>query len=152
MDPNDTEQVRVHYVRVTNGLDIPFTDRHDGVPVTIPAGKSENLPLDMAAHFFGYAYEADPEMMMRHICRRQGWNTPDFVKQNPDTRKTLAQEYFGKLKIEPVMYKLVPVEAGDPQKPVPAEPKMQDAQVIGPDDPVPSRGASSKRTQSEARA
>lgn len=124
MTPSELEQVRVQYVRITNGLDFPFTDRHDGVPVMIMPGKSENLPLDMAAHFFGFSPDAKPDMMLRHIAKRQGWNTPEFVKQNPDTRKTLAQEYFDKLKIEPVMYKMVPVEKPDPRKPVPADQEM----------------------------
>lgn len=126
MTPNDTDQVRVHYVRVTNGLDFPFTDRHDGVPVTIAPGKTENLPIDMAEHFFGYHYGVEPPVMLRHISRRQGWNTPEFVKQNADTHKNLAEEYFAKLKIEPVMYKLVPVEDPDPRKPVPADPAMEE--------------------------
>ena len=43
------------------------------------------------------------------------------VQQNPDSQKTIAQEYFDKLKIEPVAYKLVPEADPDPRKPVPAE-------------------------------
>ncbi len=130
MDPSDT-QARLHYVRVTNGLDFPFTDRHDGVPVTIPPGKSETLPPDMAAHFFGYQLGVDPAAMLRHVSRRQGWNTPDFVKQNEETRKTKAEEYFGKLKIEPVMYKLVEDKTPDPREPVPADPAMPERRGPG---------------------
>ena len=124
MNPSELEQQRIHYVRVTNGLTVPFTDRHDGVPVTIMPGKSENLPLDMAAHFFGFSPGVEPETMFRHVCKRQGWNTPEYVKQNQDTHKTLAREYFDHLKIEAVVYKMVPVDDPDPRTPVPADPQM----------------------------
>ena len=122
MNPAEIEQTRLKYVRVTNGLAFPFTDRHDGVPVTIMPGKSENLPLDMAAHFFGSNF--DPHVMFRHVAKRQGWNTPEYVKQNPDTHKSLAQEYFDLLKIEPVNYKLVEEKLADPRTPVPADPEL----------------------------
>jgi hypothetical protein len=147
MNPSEIEQTRLKYVRVTNGLDFPFTDRYDGVPITIPPGKSENLPLDMAAHIFGYQYGIDPMAMFRYIAKRQGWNTPEHVKQNPDTQKTLAQEYFEKLKIEAVTYRLVPDDAPDPRKPVPAEQSIQS------DDEEPVRRAPVKRKpNSEATA
>jgi hypothetical protein len=143
VEPAQAEQFRIHYVRITNGLDVPFTDRHDGVPVTIEPGKSENLPLDMAAHFFGYSYGVKPETMFRHVCKRQGWNTPEFVKQNPDTHKTLAQEYFDKLKIESITYKMVE-EKPDLESPIPADPQ------IGPDElpsPLLGRAKSSQQPQ-----
>lgn len=114
---------RARYVRVTNNLDFPFNDRHDGVPVTIDPGKTENLPLDMAEHFFGYHDDVKPETMFRHVAKRQGWNTPEHVKQNPETRKTLAETYFSKLKIEPVSYKLVEDQVLDSEKPIPADPQ-----------------------------
>lgn len=120
MNPVELEQQRVRYVRITNGLPFPFTDRHDGVPITIQPGKSENLPLDMAAHIFGYQPGVDPEFMFRYVAKRQGWNTPEYVKVG-DSGKQKAREYFDQLTIEPVAYKLVPVEEPDPRKPVPAE-------------------------------
>ena len=126
MNQTELAQQRVKYVKITNGLDVPFTDRHDGVPITIMPGKSENLPLDMAAHILGYHPDIEPETMFRYICRRQGWNTPAHVQQNPDTQKTIAQEYFAKLKIEPVAYKLVPAADPDPRQPVPAEQDVPD--------------------------
>jgi hypothetical protein len=122
MNPAETENVRVHYVRVVNNLPFAFTDRHDGVPVTIPPGKSENLPLDMAAHFFGYTHHGiEKAVLFRHTAKRQGWNTPEFVKIDPDTGKSKAEEYFDKLRLEPVIYKMVPVENADPATPVPAD-------------------------------
>jgi hypothetical protein len=124
MNSDELGQQRINYVRVTNGLAVPYTDRYDGVPVTIPPGKSENLPLDMAAHFFGFSVGVEPETMFRHVCKRQGWNTPQYVQQNAETHKTLAREYFDKLKIEPVVYKMVPVDDPDPREPIPADPQM----------------------------
>lgn len=115
MNPDDT---RLQYVRVTNGLDVPFIDRYDGVPYTIKAHSSLNLPPDVAAHFFG-TY-ADPEMTFRHVCKRQGWNTLEFLPGG----KTPARELFDKLQIQNIMYKLVPVEEPDPRKPVPADPAV----------------------------
>jgi hypothetical protein len=120
MNPNDNDS-RVHYVRVTNGLDFDFVDRFDGVPVRIPPGKSENIPPDMAWHFFAYTPDAQRAEMFRHTAKRHGWNTKEFVTPDPATRKTLAETYFDKIKIEAVIYKLVPAEPADPQAPVPAD-------------------------------
>lgn len=117
---NPTEQVRVKYVRITNGLDIPFSDRHDGVPVKVNPGETKNLPIDMAAHFFG-PVGIDPAATFRHVSRRQGWNTPKFLETD-ESGKSLAQRMFDKLKIEAVMYKLVQVEQ-DPSAPIPADPQ-----------------------------
>lgn len=111
--------LRIHYVRVTNNLAVPFTDRHDGVPVSIPPGKSENLPLDMAAHFFGYMYNVPPDVMFRHVCKRQGWNTPAHIKVQK-SGKTLAEEMFAKIDIKPVIYKMVE-QTDDTDAPIPAD-------------------------------
>jgi hypothetical protein len=113
--------VRLHYVRLTNHLDVPFTDMHDGVPVKINPGKSDNFPLDMAAHFFGDVM--DPDAMFRHVCRRQGWNTPAHLKPSEtDPNKTVAQLMFSKLEIKPVVYKMVE-EKPDLDQPIPADPQ-----------------------------
>lgn len=122
MDNADLTNTRVEYVRLTNNLPFAFTDRYDGVPFTVPPGKSENLPPDVAAHFFGHA--RDPDAQMRHIAKRQGWNTPDFVKVNEETGKNKAQEYFAKLEIKPIAFKLVQVDDElDPRDPIPADPE-----------------------------
>ena len=97
--------VRVRRVRVTNGLDVPFTDRHDNVPVTIAVGQSESIALDMAVHFFGPSF--DPLAMFRYVSKRQGWNTPAHLAVNPQTGKTVAEENFAKLTITPVIYRIV---------------------------------------------
>lgn len=123
--------LRIHYIRVTNKLDVPFTDRWDGIPVAIMPGKSENLQLDMAAHFFGYHYEADPKAMFRHTCKRQGWNTPGHLAIQP-SGKTLAEENFAKIEIVPVVYKMVEVKP-DLDAPIPADPEGKQVS-----DPLPA--------------
>lgn len=128
MTPTDTEEARIKYIRVTNGLEFPFHDRHDGVPYAIAPGTSMNIPPEVAAHFFGPDID-NKAVMLRHVSRRQGWNTPEYVKQNPDTHKTLADEYFEKLKVEPVMYRMVEVKP-DPRKPVPADPEVVERKPI----------------------
>jgi hypothetical protein len=112
--------VRTKYIRVTNGLDVPFTDMHDGVPITIAPGKSDTFPVDMAAHFFGYHDDVTTEAMFRHTSRRQGWNTPFHVKPDEATGKQLARVLFDKLTIEPVFYRMVE-EKVDTTQPIPAD-------------------------------
>src|SRR6516164_10263810 len=117
------EGARVRYVRVTNLGEVMFMDRHDGVPLRIQPGESRNVPIEAAAHIFGWKLDVDREVMFKHIQRRQGWNTPKYLEVIPETGKTLAEAAFAKLKIEPVMYKLVEVER-DPDKPIPADPEV----------------------------
>ena len=119
----ETLEMRARYVRVTNHGETNFTDRHDGVPVTIEAGRSDNLPLDMAEHFFGYHDGVTQENMFRHVCKRQGWNTPEHIKQ-VEGGKTLAQALFSKLEIKPVTFKLVE-EKVDTESPIPADPQPE---------------------------
>lgn len=126
----DALTMRAKYVRVTNHGETDFTDRFDGVPVTIEAGRSDNLPLDMAAHFFGYHDGVSQDVMFRHICRRQGWNTPAHIKQGDDG-KTLAQSLFAKLEIKPVTFKLVE-EKPDLDAPIPADPQVPAAEYASP--------------------
>lgn len=120
-------EVRVQYVRVTNNSDQSWSDRHDGVPVTLPPGASQDVPLDMAAHFFGYHPGVTKVAMLRHMAKRCGWNTGDFVKQ--DQHERLAEEVFSKFLIEPVTFKLVEepkAQRGAKHAPVPA---MTDEEV-----------------------
>lgn len=135
--------VRLHYVRLTNHLDVPFTDRHDGVPVSIGPGKSDNFPLDMAAHFFGNVM--DPAASFRHVCKRQGWNTPAHLKPsetNPD--KTVAELLFSKLEIKPVIYKMVE-ERPDLEQPIPADPAFAEEATARHALPVEERQAKPAR-------
>ncbi len=112
--------LRIHYIKVVNRNNFPFTDRWDGIPVAVMPGKNETLQLDMAAHFFGYYYGAEPEAMFRHTCKRQGWNTPKHLEVQP-SGKTLAQELFAKVEITPVIYRMVE-EKPDLDSPILADP------------------------------
>jgi len=124
--------VRLHYVRLTNHLDVPFTDMHDGVPVKVMPGKSDNFDLAMAAHFFGDV--TDAAAMFRHVCRRQGWNTPAHLKPSEaEAGKTVAEALFAKLEIKPVVYKMVE-EKPDLESPIPADPLPKNL----PDDDLPA--------------
>jgi len=112
--------IRHHYLKVTNRGDTDYTDRHDGVPITIKRGDSQNLPLDIAAHMFGYGYGVADDVMFRHACKRQGWNTPAHLKLGEDG-KTLAQTLWSNLVLSPVIYKMVE-EKPDLDAPIPADP------------------------------
>lgn len=143
MNPAEIENTRLQYVRLTNNLPFAFTDRYDGVPVTVKPGASENFSQEMANHFFGPSL--DPAAMMRHVAKRQGWNTPDFVKINDATGKNKAEEYFDLLKIEPVAYKLVPVQDDlDPHEPIAADP-LPPSEV-----PAPTKQSGRSRAQQRA--
>ena len=121
----EADQVRVKYIKLTNNGDTLFSDRHDGVPLKVMPGETKNIPLDSAAHMLGYVPGVTDETMSRHICRRQGWNTPQYLETDA-SGKTLAERNFAKLKIEPVMYRLVQVEA-DPSLPIAADPAPEEA-------------------------
>lgn len=120
--------IRIHYLRVTNKSDADFTDRFDGTPITIDARSSQNLQLDMAAHLFGYAFNVPKEVMFRHVCKRQGWNTPEYLKIQP-SGKSLAQEKFDLFDIKPVIYKMVE-EKPDLDQPIPADPVIPKASSV----------------------
>lgn len=120
MQPGEAERFRIHYVKITNNGDVAFNDRHDGVPVCIEPGKSDNLPLDMAAHFFGYAYGVPKEVMFKHVCKRQGWNTPAHLVRDANG-KSLAERLFAKLDIQSIVYRMVE-EAVNEDAPIPADP------------------------------
>ena len=125
-DPIDAiEQERTHFVRVTNNLPFSILDFYDGVPHRFRPGQPENLPIPAAMHILGYNEPMNLEHMQRHICRRLGWNTLEFLEVNPKTKKTKAQEYFEALTIEPVVYKLVKVDNEvDTSAPIPADPEI----------------------------
>lgn len=118
------QNIRHAYIRVTNKSDQPFTDRYDGIPVTIEAGKSDNLQLDMALHMFGYFPDCPSDVMFRHVCKRQGWNTPAHMKIGDDGL-TLAQRLFSQIEIKPVIYRMVEETAPDIEQPIPADPDPQ---------------------------
>jgi hypothetical protein len=114
--------LRIHYLRVTNHGDTDFTDMFDGIPITIEHGRSQNLQLDMAGHLFGYHYGAPDDVMFRHTCKRQGWNTKPHLERQA-SGKTLAEELFGKFEFKPVIYKMIE-EKPDLDSPIPADPQI----------------------------
>lgn len=114
--------VRVRYLRVTNNTEQIWTDTYDGVPVTIVPGQTQQIPLDMATHFFGWHPDARPIEMMHHLAKRRGWRDPKFqIYDDPIHEQKVADEVFEKFSIEPVTYKLVEERpAARAREPVPA--------------------------------
>lgn len=123
------------HVRVNNGNDFTITDRFDGVPYTFAPGKDVQLPLEHAAHFFGWRVDQDGSVHvgvgedgavhaeLAHVCRRWGWNTIN-QKRLPDgsleslgeaverTTRTTA-EWVMKLKLTAISYKMLEVVPTD---------------------------------------
>jgi hypothetical protein len=119
------EDVRVRHVRVTNGTDEVWTDRYDGVPLTLQPGDTQTIPLDMALHFFGYAPGVDQATMLMHVANRTAKTDGEWgsIRADPALRKRVAEKFFQKFQIEPVSFKLVEEEArprGAREAPVPA--------------------------------
>jgi hypothetical protein len=114
--------VRVRYLRVTNNTPQIWTDTYDGVPVTIMPGQVQQIPLDMATHFFGWHPDVKPIEMMHHLAKRRGWTDPKFqIYDDPIHEQKVADEVFRNFQIEPVTYKLVEERpAARAREPVPA--------------------------------
>jgi hypothetical protein len=127
------ENYRRHYLRVFNDGEADFVDMFDGIPITIEKGRSQNLPLDMAAHLFGYHEGSTADSMFKYTAKRQGWNMKDHLVRQ-ESGKTLAEELFGKFRFEPVNYKLVE-EKPDLSAPILADPQVpveEDVQPLPP--------------------
>jgi hypothetical protein len=101
------EQAVIQSVRVTNSNDFKIVDRFDGVPYEFEPGKGLAIPLDAAFHIFGWTHGATEEQVFQHTQRRFGWNTPSMVQGNID------RKFFSRLKIEPVVYRMVEVKPDD---------------------------------------
>lgn len=114
---------RLARVRVTNGLDVVYTDRYDGVPITLRPGQTEVFDLETAAHVWGWSEEATPESLARYIGRRQGWNSTAHLARD-ESGKTLAERMAAVIKFEPVFYKVVEADP-DPNAPIAADPQPQ---------------------------
>ena len=122
MMANEGVDVRVRYLRVTNNTEQIWTDTYDGVPVTIVPGQTQQIPLDMAAHFFGWHPDVKPIEMMHHLARRRGWTDPKYqIYDDPIHEQKVADEVFKDFLIEPVTYRLVEERpAAKAREPVPA--------------------------------
>jgi hypothetical protein len=130
-----TEGVRVRYVRVTNGTEEVWSDRYDGVPVMLMPGESKDLALDMALHFFGYAPGADAATMLLHMAGRWAKTDGDWgsIRADAQMRKRVAEEFFKRFRIEPIVFKLVEERRGAaPEAPVPADDQGDDDRVREP--------------------
>ena len=122
MAADDVTEQRVRFLRVTNNTEQIWSDSYDGVPVTIEPGKTQQIPLEMAAHFFGWHPDVTQAEMMHHLARRRGWRDQKFwVLDDPLHDEKVAAEVFEKFLIEPVTYKLVEERpATQARAPVPA--------------------------------
>ena len=116
------------HVRVLNENAFPITDRFDGVPFTFAPEKAVNVPLEIAAHFFGWRVDGDgsvnaevgPDSAMHadlaHVCRRWGWNTYNQKRMPDGTLESIAEcvertarmtaEWVTKLKLTAISYAL----------------------------------------------
>lgn len=136
------------HVRVNNGNDFTITDRFDGVPFNFAPGKDVQMPLETAAHFFGWRVDQDGQIHvavgedgavfadLAHVCRRWGWNTVN-PKRLPDgtleslgeaverTARTTA-EWVSKIKLTAISYTLREVVPTDEFELAPPKPAVDE--------------------------
>lgn len=106
------QEPEIMAIKVTNANDFPISDRFDGVPYTFLPGRPENVPVDAAFHIFGWFRGVDPEAMKLYVKKRFGWNTPDMLASGR------SDIFYGALKFQPIMYRMIPVELDDEGKPI----------------------------------
>jgi hypothetical protein len=114
---------RIARVRVTNGLQQVYSDRYDGVPISLQPGEMKIFDLETAAHIFGWHPGASVEEITRYVGKRQGWNSTAHLARD-DSGRTLAERMGALIKLEPVYYKVIE-EGADPNAPIPADPQPQ---------------------------
>lgn len=140
-------------VRVTNHNDFTISDRYDGVPEVFEPGKPKELDPEAAAHIFGFPIDEQGvvlgyEASQAYVCRRWGWNTPNFgIPKSPEGKQVLNAELamenaaaaFKNIEIEVVHYNLV--EVGKNRDTLPAARKSASRGPIKVED-KPKRGMS----------
>jgi hypothetical protein len=104
---SDTEPPRILHVRVINKNDFPITDMYDSVPYTFVPNMPVTIPVDAAAHIFGWWEGCDPAVMKRHCQKRFGWNTPEMQSANQH------EEFYKRLELKPMLYRLVPMQVAE---------------------------------------
>lgn len=101
---SDNEPPRILHVRVINRNDFPLHDMYDSVPYNFLPGQPISIPVDAAAHIFGWWEGVDPAQQRRYVQRRFGWNTPAMQTSGQHDK------FFENLDIKPMLYRLVPVQ------------------------------------------
>lgn len=104
---SEAEPPRILHVRVMNRNDFPINDMYDSVPYVFEPNLPISIPVDAAAHIFGWYEGVDPQQMRRYCQRRFGWNTPAMQASNQNN------DWFDKLDIKPMLYRLVPMQVSD---------------------------------------
>lgn len=122
--PPEDQDPQVMQVKVVNRNDFMIRDMFDGVPYEFEPNKPTSVPIDAAHHIFGWwppytdqegnRHEVDQKDMKRHIMKRFGWNTPAMQAGGK------ADMFYEALVIQPIIYRMVPVEVDDAPKGRPA--------------------------------
>jgi hypothetical protein len=105
-DENDLEP-EIMAIRVINHNDFRISDRFDGVPYVFEPDKPLAIPVDAAFHIFGWHREVDPAIMKNYVMKRFGWNTPAMLESGK------AELFYDGLKLQPIMYRMVPIEVDE---------------------------------------
>ena len=105
---------QIHRLRVVNHNDFPIQDRYDGVPLVFPPNESIDISLEAARHILGYPAERD--LMNLHMAKRWGWNRPEHVTLDPQTRKMKFQEYADKIEVSVETYEIRRVVPEGPER------------------------------------
>jgi len=113
---------QIRRLRVINRNDFTIRDRYDGVPYEFRPDEYVDMPLDAAAHILGYPGEAEHRAL--HMAKRWGWNRPEHVQINPDTRKMKFQELAENIEVSVETFEIrrvvdprAPVNLDDPAAP-----------------------------------
>ena len=105
---------QIHRLRVINRNDFVITDRYDGVPFTFPPNEPVDLSLEAAGHILGYPAERD--LMNMHMAKRWGWNRPEHVILDPETRKMKFQLLAERIELSIETYEIRRVAPEGPER------------------------------------
>lgn len=97
----------VTQARVTNKNTFAIKDRYDGKDYVFPPNKPVRVPMDVAAHCFGFhpwpgmTQDEAFEAMLRYCAIRHGWNNSKLQDEGTHIK------YFENLDIVPITMHLV---------------------------------------------